>query len=66
MAQIITIVGNIVLTRTTMTNENGTATISFRILTYDMDPFYAFGIWNVTAKTTVGEEPVNDTLFFKV
>jgi hypothetical protein len=58
--------GNIVLTRTTQTDENGTATLDFRILTVCMNASYAVGTWWVIAKTSVGEVVVNDTLCFKV
>jgi hypothetical protein len=58
--------GNIVLTRTTMTDENGTATLDFRILTVCMNASYAVGTWWVIAKTSVGEVIINDTLCFKV
>jgi hypothetical protein len=58
--------GNIVLTRTTQTDENGTATLDFRILTVCMNASYAVGTWWVIAKTSVGEVIINDTLCFKV
>jgi hypothetical protein len=58
--------GNIVLTRTTQTNENGTAALDFRILTVCMNASYAVGTWWVIAKTSVGEVTINDTLCFKV
>jgi len=58
--------GNVVGTRTSMTNTSGTATTSFRILTLCGNASYAFGIWNVTAKSTIGEVPVQDSLPFKV
>jgi hypothetical protein len=58
--------GETVLYRTTYTDANGVATITFRIMTICMDPEHAFGKWCVLAKTTVGEVVVQDYLAFQV
>jgi hypothetical protein len=57
--------GNIYAVRTARTDENGMATISFRLPWFSDDPESLFGMWSIVGTVDISQVQVSDTCTFQ-